>query len=294
MQTYAKIVTHARNAHVDEFIACCLALAKHDDISLIQRAAEPRERDLENPLVHVFDTGGRYEPHNLNFDHHQSEDKHMCTLSLYLDHLGLLEQAMASFDWLRRVVESDNSGPASWCARNSVPGYVARQLNSPLEKAILVEFGSMEVVCKKNALFHVMKSFGKTWMEDLSLYRQRCDEYLTGLKEHVLPNGYIVLETPALSSEFRAVGAGILRKRPDCHKIMASVSPTPHGAHVYLFPREERDMLAPAFRAPATMVTASGHYIQFAGKSVEWAVQHTCRYFGQLPANKMVDPGWKA
>ena len=85
-----KIITHAGHAHLDDLMACAIALTDRTwGVLESGRAAtveaaladacegvvierrDPTEDELANPRVLVLDVGGHYRPDLGNFDHHQ-------------------------------------------------------------------------------------------------------------------------------------------------------------------------------------------------------------------------------
>ena len=85
-----KIITHGGNAHLDDLMACAIALVDRTWGSLesgrtttmeaaladacegvIIERRDPTEDELANTHILVLDVGGRYEPEKGNFDHHQ-------------------------------------------------------------------------------------------------------------------------------------------------------------------------------------------------------------------------------
>jgi uncharacterized UPF0160 family protein len=72
-QKFSKIVTHAGTHHADEVLAIATVFEFVGKLP-IERKNEVTVEELENKEVLVFDIGGRYEPENGNFDHHQSTD----------------------------------------------------------------------------------------------------------------------------------------------------------------------------------------------------------------------------
>ena len=132
-----KIITHAGKAHLDDLMACAIAIAHlriWDDLTDITiERRDPTDVELKDRAITVLDVGGRYEPTNGNFDHHQlprgSKDSAMTLLAA---NLGLPNGAsiakynpgdeefpmdsMASFledvfPWFRRRAELDSCGP---------------------------------------------------------------------------------------------------------------------------------------------------------------------------------------
>lgn len=110
IKTMKKIITHGGKAHLDDLVACALALVDgtwgylengQHDVSLVRalyRASdnvvmerrEPTEKELENPNVLVLDVGDRYEPEKDNFDHHQfPKGTKESAMSLFAASIGL-------------------------------------------------------------------------------------------------------------------------------------------------------------------------------------------------------------
>lgn len=79
------IVTHGGRAHLDDMMACALAMSRKGvaqaydppvarwEGPLPVHRREPTAEELEDPQVLCLDVGGRYEPSKGNFDHHQFE-----------------------------------------------------------------------------------------------------------------------------------------------------------------------------------------------------------------------------
>ncbi len=93
------ILTHPGSAHKDDFLACCLLIARH---GLPVWRRDPLPQDLDDPEILVVDVGGEHDPARGNFDHHQFPSDHppVCSLSLVLQDLGLYEDARAFCEWL--------------------------------------------------------------------------------------------------------------------------------------------------------------------------------------------------
>ncbi|MEM6602347.1 MAG: MYG1 family protein, partial [Verrucomicrobiota bacterium] len=99
-----QIITHPGSAHKDDFLACCLLIARFP--VTIQRR-EPGEQDLADPATAVVDIGLRHQPELANFDHHQFPRDHVptCSLSLVLQYFDLYGDARRFCEWLE---------PAEW------------------------------------------------------------------------------------------------------------------------------------------------------------------------------------
>ena len=104
-----KIITHGGKAHLDDLMACAIALVDRTWGSLedgrtttvetaladacegvVIERRDPAEDELANPHVLVLDVGGHYRPDLGNFDHHQlPHGTRESTMSLYAASIGL-------------------------------------------------------------------------------------------------------------------------------------------------------------------------------------------------------------
>lgn len=104
-----KIITHGGNAHLDDLMACAIALVDRTwgylenghDVSLVRALCkasddvvierrDPTEDELANPHVLVLDVGGHYRPDLGNFDHHQfPKGTKESAMSLFAASVGL-------------------------------------------------------------------------------------------------------------------------------------------------------------------------------------------------------------
>ena len=160
------IITHAGKAHLDDLMACAIAVAHLriwgdlTDIEIERR--DPTDAELENREVLILDVGGRYEPTSGNFDHHQlprgSKDSAMTLLAANLgmpNGLSLDEynpgdeefpmDSMASFledvfPWFRRRAELDSCGPFATAKSAGVEWKVVESFLGPFEDLVLAEF----------------------------------------------------------------------------------------------------------------------------------------------------------
>lgn len=108
-----KIITHGGNAHLDDLMACAIALVdrtwgglengRTDTMEaaladacegVVIERRDPTEDELANPHVLVLDVGGRYETEKGNFDHHQfPKGTKESAMSLYAASIGLPNSA---------------------------------------------------------------------------------------------------------------------------------------------------------------------------------------------------------
>ena len=161
-----KIITHAGKAHLDDLMACAIAISHlriwDDSADVTIERREPTSEELDNREVVVLDVGGRYEPTNSNFDHHQlprgSKDSAMTLLAANLgmpNGLSLVEynpgdaefpmDSMASFledvfPWFRRRAELDSCGPFATAKSACVEWKVVESFLDPFEDLVLAEF----------------------------------------------------------------------------------------------------------------------------------------------------------
>ena len=161
-----KIITHGGKAHLDDLTACAIAIAHmkiwEDTTDIEIERRNPTDAELEDRAVTVLDVGGRYEPKNGNFDHHQlprgSRDSAMTLLAA---NLGIPNGAdfpeyvpgdaefpvdsMASFlenvfPWFRRRAELDSCGPFATAKSAGVDWSVVESFLGPFEDIVLSEF----------------------------------------------------------------------------------------------------------------------------------------------------------
>ena len=161
-----KIITHAGGAHLDDLMACAIAIAHlkiwEDTTDIEIERRNPTDAELEDRAITVLDVGERYEPTNGNFDHHQlprgSKDSAMTLLATNLglpNGASLAEynpgdkefpmDSMASFledafPWFRRRAELDSCGPFATAKSAGVDWSVVESFLGPFEDIVLSEF----------------------------------------------------------------------------------------------------------------------------------------------------------
>ena len=161
-----KIITHAGKAHLDDLMACAIAIAHlriWEDVTNIEiERRDPTDAELEDRAITILDVGGRYEPTNGNFDHHQlprgSKDSAMTLLAANLglpNGTSITEynpgdakfpvDSMASFledafPWFRRRAELDSCGPFATAKSAGVDWSVVESFLGPFEDIVLSEF----------------------------------------------------------------------------------------------------------------------------------------------------------
>ena len=108
-----KIITHGGNAHLDDIMACALALVdrtwsyreEHGEAAMekaldgacegvVIERREPTAEELENREILVLDVGGHYRPELNDFDHHQfPKGTKESAMSLFASSIGLPDGA---------------------------------------------------------------------------------------------------------------------------------------------------------------------------------------------------------
>lgn len=161
-----RIVTHPGKAHRDEFLVICLLLST-EDVEKVERR-EPTQYELDDKDVFVIDIGGHYKTSFNNFDHHQfpRDSEATCALSLVMKHMGIYEDALATFKWIRPTEVLDSKGPFELakqlgCSRETLFG-----LLSPIEGQLLHEFSECSLISddpyesENSWLYRAMNSIG--------------------------------------------------------------------------------------------------------------------------------------
>lgn len=173
------ILTHPGSAHKDEFLACCLLIARHG-APIVRR--EPGQPDLDNPAVCVVDVGGEHDPARSNFDHHQFPRDHapICALSLVLQDLGLYEDAKLFCDWLEPAEWFDTRGANGTAKWLGIERDIVTKLNSPIDVTLLRRFAMSERVGPGDLLYEMMSWVG----EDLLGYLNNLRERLSFISQH--------------------------------------------------------------------------------------------------------------
>ncbi|MDH4409511.1 MAG: MYG1 family protein [Verrucomicrobiales bacterium] len=173
------ILTHPGSAHKDDFLACCLFIARHG-LPVWRRDPEPS--DLDDPGILVVDVGGEHEPDRGNFDHHQFPAEHepICSLSLVLQHLGLYEDARAFCEWLEPAEWFDSRGPFATADWLGIERSVVNRLNSPVDITLLRRFAHKRELEPGDPVWEVMRMVG----EDLFMYLRSLRERLDYVSAH--------------------------------------------------------------------------------------------------------------
>lgn len=167
-----RIVTHPGGAHKDDFLACCLLVAKH---GVVIERREPEEADLADENVCVVDVGGEHDERRMNFDHHQFPRDHVptCALSLVLRHLGLYEDARSFCDWVEPAEWFDTRGAVKTAKWLGVDREVMAKLNSPIDMTVLRRFAKTSRHAAGEIIYELMRMVGEDLIEYLQGMRAR-------------------------------------------------------------------------------------------------------------------------
>jgi hypothetical protein len=172
--SYSRILTHPGGSHKDEFLACCLLIAK-SGAQLVRR--EPTAEDLADPATAVIDVGGEHVPELGNFDHHQfpKDSPPVCALSLVLQHLGVYEDARAFCEWLEPAEWFDTRGPLETARWLGLERSQLAKLNSPIDVTMLRRFALVSELQAGDPLWELMRWVGSDLLSYLQNLRQRLD-----------------------------------------------------------------------------------------------------------------------
>lgn len=175
------ILTHPGSAHKDDFLACCLLIAKHG-VPVWRR--DPTEEDLNDTEILVVDAGGEHDPSRGNFDHHQFPAEHtpVCALSLVLQDLGLYEDARTFCEWLEPTEWFDSRGPFATSEWLGVERSLVNRLNSPVDITLLRRFAQRRELGSGDPVWEVMRMVGEDLFMFLRTLRERID-YVSGIAE---------------------------------------------------------------------------------------------------------------
>ncbi len=131
-----KIITHPGTAHSDDFLACCVLMAKYG-VPVERR--DPTQADLDNSEILVLDVGGQYNPAKLNFDHHHDLNI-QCSLVLVLKWLDLHEKFQRAYRWYDNVDFRDRNGVQRLGEKYGLTNEQMAELGSPVHTALINMF----------------------------------------------------------------------------------------------------------------------------------------------------------
>ncbi len=172
------VLTHPGSAHKDDFLACCLLVARYQ-IPIWRRDPEPG--DLADPGILVIDIGGEHEPDRGNFDHHQFPAEHppICSLSLVLQHFDIYDDARAFCEWLEPTEWFDSRGPFATADWLGVERSLVNRLSSPVDITLLRRFAQKREHQPGEVIWEVMRMIGEDLFMYLRTLRERID-YVAG------------------------------------------------------------------------------------------------------------------
>jgi hypothetical protein len=165
-----RIVTHNGTAHRDDFLACCAILFHEYADRLVQPVIERRmvtEADLSDSHTYVIDTGGKWCPELLNFDHHQAAANvaERCALDMVLEHImgaDTYKGFCRANEWLRLTTVQDTRGSSEAALYAGVTPHAYAVMRSPVELYILRWFSEAAIVHADSALYAAMREIGRS------------------------------------------------------------------------------------------------------------------------------------
>jgi hypothetical protein len=171
---FTTIVTHPGGAHKDDFLACCLLLAKHP-VAIERR--DPETHELENPEIAVVDIGHQHDAARGNFDHHQLDRDHQptCSLSLVLQDMGLYADARSFCEWLEPAEWLDTRGALKTAKWLGIERDTLAKLNSPIDVTLLRRFATAGIHRPGEPLWEIMRWIGEDLIDYLTQLRQRLE-----------------------------------------------------------------------------------------------------------------------
>lgn len=159
-----KAITHAGDAHADEFIALAIIVAAtangENSIDTIARR-DPTQEELDDPDVWVVDVGGVYDPAKRNFDHHGVPGTEgRCAFDLVLEHFQRQVVAAAASPWLAFKSSLDCRGPYATAKEFGMSPESLYATISPIESQILQAFGRAGRLLPGELVYHVLEMVG--------------------------------------------------------------------------------------------------------------------------------------
>lgn len=221
-----RIVTHAGSAHADEVVSSALLLAYDDSISSITRVNQASTTELDDPAIYVLDIGRQHDPGLLNFDHHHFDPDAppRCTLSLVIDHLGLIGAARRCWPWLEAFERWDTGGPVAVENHFKIPGLALTLplLPAPLEQTIIDIFSAQKRLMPDDIIFQMLRTLGSKLLTEL----QQLPDLINWYGQHAvtrarIPPGIQAVKWEALSVLPEWIDEIALTKWPDVPRALA-------------------------------------------------------------------------
>ena len=169
----SRIITHPGQAHRDDFMACCLLVARCKWLQIERR--DPTEGELADPEVFVVDVGGRHEIELNNYDHHQfAAGTVSCAISLVIEKLGVsLQMARDAWKWFEFSELLDSQGPFRTAFHYNMEPEALLATVSPIETSMLRWFGEMNLIAVGSPLHSLMVRIGQEKLDYLDVIQQR-------------------------------------------------------------------------------------------------------------------------
>jgi len=187
------IVTHDKTAHLDDFLACCVVLAKCNYDGLVPkvlRQSHPSEEQLDDPNAFVIDFGRRHEPENKNFDHHQITGGKVCAFTQVLEYYGM--RNYKSLPWISFVETFDHCGPVA--AMKSINSTASiDDISNPIQDYMIQIFSSRSTVEHGDYLYGVMIGIGYSIIANHDKYEKTL-EILNNASNISVYNEYKVID----------------------------------------------------------------------------------------------------
>lgn len=178
------IITHPGSAHRDDFLSCCVLVAKFGG-PIFRR--NPIEAELADEKIFIVDVGGEYNPLFRNFDHHQFEKEHEpeCAFSLVMKYLDLHYLCEDIFPWYNPTKILDSKGPNVFCKEKQIPLNTLYELSSPIEGQILHMFSDTYTLYD-GPLVQVMSHLGRSILDYITSVEYRLKDFASRSTFYVL------------------------------------------------------------------------------------------------------------
>jgi hypothetical protein len=192
-------------------------MASVHGVPIVRR--DPSQQELDDPSICIIDVGGRHEPENNNFDHHQfpRDHKPTCALSLVLQHLGMYEDAQMFCDWLEPAEWFDCRGPQKTAEWLGVAREVVGKLNSPIDISMLRRFAKIAPDSELRAgdpIYELMCYIGGDLLEYLKSVRSKLDSVSAHVERWEVSSGgesFDVLFLPRMESAMDDASGSLAR-----------------------------------------------------------------------------------
>ena len=171
---FKKIVTHGGGAHRDDFVAVALMIATEAPSAIVHRR-DPTLEEMTDVNTAVIDVGGGADGVHC-FDHHQlTKESTICSVTLVLGYLKLLELGRKVWKWLGATERLDTQGPFKSASHYGIKPELFLELMSPVEGWILRMFGDTTLIVPGDDFHRLLASFGKSLIKQLADMRVRLD-----------------------------------------------------------------------------------------------------------------------